>query len=253
MPRPPIDPNPEPTHQAIATALATAIARGDPPVGALLPPEPQLQRRFNATRYTVRRAVARLREAGLVSPQRGRGTLVLAAQPAPAYVQTMDTVDQLLGLTHELTVRLLDTCDVVADRALADRLDGVEGQAWVCARVLRMRGKAMPPIGLVRVYVRPAARDVIARLGRHRGPVFELFESMHGIRIVQIVQRVEAVNLAGADARLLQVARHACALAVTRHFLDLHQAVHQVSVGLYPGGRFAQTMRLRVGNARAGG
>jgi DNA-binding GntR family transcriptional regulator len=248
MPRQPTAQRTEVAHRAIAVRLAAEIAQGRPPVGGLLPPEPALQARFGASRYAVRSAVAWLRAQGLVSPQRGRGTVVLARRPETAYVQTLGTIDEQLGLTRELTQTLLDSNELVADAGLARVLDGAQGQHWICARVLRRRDADSPPVGLVRLYLRPELGGVIGRIGRHRGPIFQLFEAAYGVRIVRIDQRVEAVALTAADARVLRIASGAPALSVVRHFVDASQRIQQVSVGLYPGGRFAQTTRLWVGD-----
>lgn len=233
--------------QAIAHRLATEIAAGQPPVGGLLAAEPELQRRFGASRYAVREAIARLRAQGLVSPQRGRGTRVLARRPDPTYVQTLGTTDELLGLTRELTLTLLDMSEVLADASTATLLDTAPGTRWLLARTLRRRAVDAPPIALVRMYVPPEQRDVVAQIGRHRGPIFELLGSMHGIRIAQIDQRVDAVALGADDARVLGTRRNAPALSIVRRFLDDDRRVRQVTVGLYPSGRFAQTMRILVG------
>lgn len=247
MPRraPPTAPG-TPAH-AIARRLAADIASGQPPVGGLLAPEPELQRRFDASRYAVREAVARLRAQGLVSPQRGRGTRVLARRPDPTYVQTLGSTDEVLGLTRELMLTLVDTRELTVDAATASLLDAEPGSPWLLARTLRRRAPDLPPIALVRMYVPPEFRDVIAQVGRHRGPIFELFETMHGIRIAQIDQRVEAVALGAEDARMLGASRGSPALSIVRRFLDDARRVRQVTVGLYPSGRFAQTMRILVG------
>jgi DNA-binding transcriptional MocR family regulator len=60
----------------IARALKKEIVEGVYPVGSQLPTEDELCKRFSCSRYTVREALRRLREDGLVSSRPRAGTLV---------------------------------------------------------------------------------------------------------------------------------------------------------------------------------
>jgi GntR family transcriptional regulator, phosphonate transport system regulatory protein len=60
----------------IASAMETAIRRGDYRPGIQLPTEKQLADRFGVNRHTVRQAMNRLAETGLVSIEQGRGMFV---------------------------------------------------------------------------------------------------------------------------------------------------------------------------------
>lgn len=61
----------------VADQLRRLIERGEFPRGVRLPPEFELARRFSVSRPVLRDALAKLRDAGFVSSQRGSGTLVL--------------------------------------------------------------------------------------------------------------------------------------------------------------------------------
>nr|WP_206118267.1 phosphonate metabolism transcriptional regulator PhnF [Rhizobium laguerreae] len=62
-------------HQ-VGEALEAEIETGMYPGGSRLPTEPDLAKRFNVSRNTVRRAMATLEEKGLVRIEQGRGTFV---------------------------------------------------------------------------------------------------------------------------------------------------------------------------------
>lgn len=69
-----IDPmSPTPLYQQVADLLAGQIERGELEPGQPLPSETSLVQTYGVARGTVRRAVAELRERGLVitAPQRG--------------------------------------------------------------------------------------------------------------------------------------------------------------------------------------
>lgn len=69
-------------HAQIADELTAAVLRGEHPIGSTLPAEPVLAEVYGVSRVTVNRAVALLRQAGLVEVRRGVGTVVVADRPA---------------------------------------------------------------------------------------------------------------------------------------------------------------------------
>ena len=77
----------EPRYAEVASDLLTRIARGEYPVGSLLPKEVELSRSYGISRHTMREALRRLSDAGVVSRRRRAGTEVIAAQPSTSYRQ----------------------------------------------------------------------------------------------------------------------------------------------------------------------
>ena len=66
-----------PRYQWVYNSLKTQIEVGDYKVGDLLPPEPDLQKKFQVSRTTVRKAVEMLAQQGFLYTRQGRGTEVL--------------------------------------------------------------------------------------------------------------------------------------------------------------------------------
>ena len=66
-----------PLFQQLADVLAGQIERGELRPGQLLPSELHLQQTYNIARGTVRKAMAELRERGLVVTIHARGTFVV--------------------------------------------------------------------------------------------------------------------------------------------------------------------------------
>ena len=71
-----------PRYAQVASDLMERIAAGEYPIGSLLPKEVDLSAKYGISRHTMREALRRLDEAGLVSRRRRAGTEVLAAVPA---------------------------------------------------------------------------------------------------------------------------------------------------------------------------
>ena len=70
--------DPQSRYRQLAEVLRTAIVRGDYPPGSTMPTEPELADRYRVSRQTVNRAVAILRQEGLVQTSRGHGSTVRA-------------------------------------------------------------------------------------------------------------------------------------------------------------------------------
>ncbi|WP_018348060.1 FadR/GntR family transcriptional regulator [Longispora albida] len=68
-----------PLVSQVIAQLRTQITGGEWPVGARIPPEPELAARLGVGRNTLREAVKALSHAGLLDCRQGSGTYVLAA------------------------------------------------------------------------------------------------------------------------------------------------------------------------------
>jgi GntR family transcriptional regulator len=67
---------PDLLYQQVAGDIAAMVKTGELPPGSRLPAEHELMQVYAVSRPTVRSAVAALREAGVVTVVRGRGTYV---------------------------------------------------------------------------------------------------------------------------------------------------------------------------------
>lgn len=70
-------------YMGIADVLAARIEDGTYPPEARLPAELELAAEFGASRESVRRAVAELRERGLIETVKGKGSFILPAEERP--------------------------------------------------------------------------------------------------------------------------------------------------------------------------
>lgn len=73
---------PTPLYLQLAALLRAQILSGELPPNRPIPPESRLMQIHELGRDTVRKAVALLREEGLVVAKQGRGTFVVEQPPA---------------------------------------------------------------------------------------------------------------------------------------------------------------------------
>jgi GntR family transcriptional regulator len=92
--------SPVPFYFQLAELLEQEIASGRWAAGSRLPSEPDLCRHFGLSRTTVRQALMRLEQRGLIDRLKGQGTFVRGAQPGLWLLQSsegffQDEVDRL--------------------------------------------------------------------------------------------------------------------------------------------------------------
>jgi DNA-binding GntR family transcriptional regulator len=230
----------------IAGELRRAIASGELPVGALLPTEMQLARRYATSRHTVRAALDQLTRLGLVSRRRRVGARVEACAARGGFLPSLSSVEELaqFGATHLRAVRSLGPATLAP--ALARRLELSGGPRCLRIAGVRVDARGGPPIGWTDVYVDMAFAE-IGPLARAAPGVLvsALIERRFGVVAAEIVQRVRAVAIPAKRAAALDVESGAPGLEIVRRYLDADGRAFEASVTLHPAQRFEIEMRLR--------
>ena len=85
-----------PRYQQIADDLRERVATGEFGAGRLLPSEAELGAAYAASRVTVRRALERLRDEGLVDSRKGLGWLA-ATSPVEQSLGRLGTIEAQLA------------------------------------------------------------------------------------------------------------------------------------------------------------
>lgn len=87
-----------PRYLQLADVFRQRIARGTWPAGTMMPPIEALMREFSVARVTVRQAIKLLAAEDLVSPERGRGTVVNSAPSAKRPLRVDTTLADLVEM-----------------------------------------------------------------------------------------------------------------------------------------------------------
>lgn len=112
-----------PLYMQVAMKLDDAIRSEELAVGALLPPEVKLSGQYGVSRTTIRQAIRYLRDRGIVSTRRPRGTRVEA------------TSSSFLSATPQIAIhsgiRGTNKVHNVADTVLSTEIDSRQEHDWV--------------------------------------------------------------------------------------------------------------------------
>jgi GntR family transcriptional regulator len=107
-------------YRQLALELRDAIAAGRYPAGARLPTEAELMATTGLGRQTVRRAFQELSAEGAIYRVPGRGTF--AVPGAGRYLRSFGSIDDLMALSEDTELQVVEPLHVLASVQIADRL-----------------------------------------------------------------------------------------------------------------------------------
>jgi len=187
--------------------LRAQITQGRWKVGEAIPPEPELERLYEASRGTVRRAVDELARQGYVVKKPGKGTFVLSTSPI-----LQKRLGELASFTQQLTARgLMPTTRLLsAGRIRAAEVEGRVREAFGLtseAEVIHIRRLRLGdgvPLAIQSVYLLPASCPGI--LEEDLSHLFRLYETRYGVRINVADEIIRVGRAAEDEAALLEIA-----------------------------------------------
>jgi GntR family transcriptional regulator len=240
-------------YREIAESLIQDIRSGRLPVGGNLPGELELVASFDASRHTVREALRRLEDLGLIGRRQGVGTVVLAREPTQSYVQAVRSPAALLQYPEGSALSVQGVEEVRSGRALARLVGGRTGMHWLHVSCLRRFPDGRPPVCWVDLYMLPEHRNVVQGIGRKPGLVHELIEQGHGEQVGNVDISIMARSMSARIAGPLGVEAGTPSLSVVRRYTSRAGRLFLASVSEHPGDRFTYSLRLERGWQSGGG
>jgi GntR family transcriptional regulator len=236
----------ETLYMRLVRSISDDIKSGRLPIGARLPTEAELRKRFNASRHTVREALRYLREAGFITSRQGSGSSVAMADEARRYVHSATSIDELFRYAAASTFSVTNSGIVETDVALAQRLDSSPGRRWLHVTGLRHVETMDEPICWVEVFIHSSFAKIEKDIRTSETPIYALIEERFGERIVEVRQTLRATTVNESIAQVLDVLPGSPALEIQRTFISSRQKVLEVSFSVHPLGRFSYTMTMRL-------
>ncbi|MGH2531649.1 MAG: GntR family transcriptional regulator [Thermomicrobiales bacterium] len=197
---------PLPLYYQIELRLREAIEQGRYRLGDRLPTEGELQQAYGVSRVTVRTALRRLEEDGLISTQRGRGTYVTTqAHPED---QIERNPSRLLSFEEDVQrqagpprVEVLAVEHGPAPQRMAAVLELGPGEEVTRVRRLGWVGDA--PLWLESRYFHPSVGEALAERDLESASVTALLETVAGRHVTSSRLRISAAAATSDQAKLL--------------------------------------------------
>jgi len=235
-----------PRYVALAETLIHDIDTGKYQVGGMLPPELELSEQYGVSRHTVREAIRRLADMGLIARRQGIGTRINAKSTQPRYVASLTSISDLFQYAKETRLRVLAERWVTADAQLAATLRCKSGQSWFKLETCRYLIGGGEPISYTEIYLPPTYQGISAHIDDQSVSVYSLIEQHYGQRILEVQQEVGAIAIPARVAKLLAVRSRSPGLHVLRYYLGAGDRMISLSMNIYPENRFKFSTRWRL-------
>lgn len=237
----------KPRYAELAEQLIQAIGDGTFAVGGSLPSEIQLSEHFGVSRATVRSALEKVQELGLISRRKRAGIRVEAAKPRVAFEQSMSNVEDLMQFAVVTERHVQSVGEISASPVLAAQLGAPSGSRWLRVELLRIDpAKPQAPICWTDVYLDPVVGAGIKReLRKSSGLICEMVEARFGRAVQEVKQEIRAIGVPERLAGPLVAQTEGHALEITRHYLDEAGAMFEATVSVFPAERFTYAFQLR--------
>lgn len=228
------DPTPSfsPLYQQIKGLLVRSLETGEWKPGDAIPSEMELAARFKVSQGTVRKAIDELATENLLIRRQGKGTFVAThAEERVQYRFLRLRPDD--GGAGSMQRRLLDCRRMRAPLDVARSLDLKSGETAVqLRRLLLADGR---PVVLDDIWLpgTPFKGLSIERLQGWRGPMYRLFETEFGVRMIRAEEKIRAVGAAEEEAEALAVPVGAPLLSVERLSFTYGDRPVELRRGLY--------------------
>ena len=221
-----------PLYRQIKQLLVTSLEQGEWKPGAMIPSEMELAARFQVSQGTVRKAVDEMAAEHLLVRRQGKGTFVATHHEPRAQYRFLRLAPDA-GEPIPAHSNFLECRRHKATREVAARLDLKPGEPVIYVRRLLLFDDT--PVVLDDLWLPGSIFKGLSseRLARYHGPLYGLFESEFGTRMIRADERIRAVSASEAAAHLLQVAVGAPLLEVERLSYTYGDRPVELRRGLY--------------------
>jgi GntR family transcriptional regulator len=204
-----------PLYQQIKALITQSLESGEWKPGEVIPSEVELAARYKVSQGTVRKAIDELAAGNLLVRRQGKGTFVATHNEDRVQFRFLRLLpDQGELQPHES--RLLEVRRLRAPAEIARQLELKPADSVVLVkRVLEFEAK---PTVLDEIWL-PGAMFrglTLERLSEYKGPLYAMFETEFGTRMIRASEKIRAVAADAAVAALLRVAPGYPLLSVDR-------------------------------------
>jgi GntR family transcriptional regulator len=193
-----------PRYVQIFNTLSRRVETGKYPVDMSLPTESELCDEFNASRFTVREALRRLVERGMVQRRQGAGSIVISTTPQARYVYSLSSLSDLFQFALDTHYQLQSTSHVKLDPETAADIGGTPGERWWLLKGLRRSEKGGKIVCSVHSYIAPRASAHVGELKNCVGPFYAHLAQRTQEDILEVEQDIFGASMTAEIARQLK-------------------------------------------------
>ncbi|WP_051231475.1 GntR family transcriptional regulator [Kaistia adipata] len=239
-----------PRYHQISNILTERIELGKYAIGDLLPTEQDLCAEFDVSRYTIREALRRLTEAGLVRRRQGSGSQVVANKVPANFVHSMRSLSELFQYASDTVFKITAVEMQVPEPEVQPYLGETADEPWLYVEGVRLEADGRTPIAFSRVFINREFEGIAGDLPSVGGTIFRLIEQRYGVTVEDVEQEIRAEPMGKYAAKLLGSSTRIWAVRVIRRYFGEDGKILQISVNYHPADRFSYSMHLRREGAK---
>jgi len=199
----PVDPHsPVPLYHQVYTQLRERLRSGQLKAGEMLPAEIELCRAYGVGRQTVRQAIARLVDEGLLERFAGRGTFVREPSDRMKFYLDRSFTQQMAEMGIQAHSKILKLTSGVIDETAPAALQRKNGAP--CLHLTRLRYGDQQPIGFQTTTILTAQCPGLEQYDFNQESLYNILSTVYRLPIVEISHVVSAVAASEIHARMLQ-------------------------------------------------
>jgi GntR family transcriptional regulator len=231
----PTTPSFSPLYQQIKTLILQSLQAGEWKPGEPIPSEMDLAVRYRVSQGTVRKAIDELSAENLVVRRQGKGTFVATHAEQHVQYRFLKLVpDAGDPSTEGPAVRSIVDCKRLRASADVARALGLRtGDAVLQVRRVLAYGGVPTILEDLWLPGTPFKGLTAERLRAWPGPMYALFETEFGVRMVRAEEKIRAVLPDAEQAQLLAVPLQMPLLSVERVAHTYHDMPMELRRGLY--------------------
>ncbi|WP_019141275.1 GntR family transcriptional regulator [Noviherbaspirillum massiliense] len=221
-----------PLYQQIKALITQSLQSGEWKPGELIPSEIELASRFKVSQGTVRKAIDELAAENLVVRRQGKGTFVATHHEERAQFRFLRLMPDA-GEPHYAESKFIDVKRLRAPAEVARLLDIKSGDSVIfIKRVQSFDGvpTIVEELWLPGVIFKGLTAE---RLVEYKGPMYGLFETEFGTRMIRATEKIRAVSADEETSELLGVQANTPLLSVERVSFTYGDRPVEVRRGLY--------------------
>jgi DNA-binding GntR family transcriptional regulator len=237
----------KPRYLELADRLRRDILNGKFAQPLMFPTESELCEQHGVSRFTVRGALRKLQDEGLISRRRGSGTLIQpAAARGGALHQPLSNVGELLQYARDTRIALKPLGESRIPREHAEQIGTDPNGIWYRFRGIRNPKGGGKPIAVTDAYVHRDLAEAAKKIKSWKKAMFEQLAELTGVTVARVTQDIQAVPADADIGEELGVEEHSPCLRIMRCYLDRGGRIFEISVSHHPGDRFAYAMHIEV-------
>jgi GntR family transcriptional regulator len=224
-----------PLYQQIKVLILRSLQAGEWKPGDMIPSELELAARYRVSQGTVRKAIDELATDNLVVRRQGKGTFVATHAEQHIQFRFLRLLPDQGSLEEQGLAerRIIDCRRLRASAEVARQLGLRTGDGVLLVRRVLAFGGTPAILEEIWLPGGPFKGLTLDTLASDKGPMYALFESQFGVRMVRAVEKIKAVSADDEAAGLLAVTAGHPLLSVERLAYTYNDTPMELRRGLY--------------------